>query len=75
MDSHGNGARTRLRHYPLVPSQYRCDGPWVIGKKGYGLAVRRRRKSIMGFLLNLFWGKCPAGMTYHSKEEKTSWNH
>ena len=29
----------------------------------------------MRFLLGLFWGKCPVGMTYHLKEAKLSWNH
>ena len=28
----------------------------------------------MRFLLGLFWGKCPARMTYHPKEAKLSWN-
>ena len=32
-------------------------------------------KSILRFLLELFWGKCLAGMTYHPKEAKLSWNH
>ena len=27
MDSHENGARTRLNDHPLVPSQYKRDGP------------------------------------------------
>ena len=51
LDSHGSGARTRLRHHPLVPSQYRSGGPWVKGKKGYGLAVGRKGKSILRFSL------------------------
>ena len=72
MDTHGNGAHTRLRHHPLVPSQYRCGGPWVRGKRGYGLAVGRRGKPILRFPLKLFWGKCPTGITYHPKEEKMS---
>ena len=50
-------------------------GPWVKGKKGYGLTVGRRGKLILGFLLKLFWQKCPTGVTYHPKEEKMSWNH
>ena len=33
MDSHRNGARTRLKHYPFVTSQYRRDGPWVRDKE------------------------------------------
>ena len=68
MDSHRSGAHTRLRHYPLVPSQYRYGGPCVRGKRGYSLVVGRRGKSIMGFLLKLFWGKCLAMITYHPKE-------
>ena len=68
----GNGARTRLKHHPLVPRQYRDGGPWVRGKRGYGLAVGRRGKSILGFQLKLFWEKCPARMTYHPKEGKMS---
>ena len=39
MDTHGSGARTRLRHHQLLPSQYMSDGPWVSGKKRYGLEV------------------------------------
>ena len=68
MDTHGSGACTRLRHHPLVPSQYRNDGPWVRGKRGYGLAVGRRGKLILGFPLKHFREKCSAGMTYHQKE-------
>ena len=29
-------------------------GPWVKGKKGYGLTVGRRGKLILGFSLKLF---------------------
>ena len=75
MNSHVSGVHTRLRHYPLVPSQFKHGGPCVRGKRGYGLAVGRSGKSILGFPLKLFWGKCPAGMTYHPKEGKMSWNH
>ena len=55
MDSYGSRARTRLRHHPLVPNQYRSSGPWVKSKRGCDLRVGRRRKSIMGFSLKLFW--------------------
>ena len=48
VDSHGSRARTRLRHHPLVPNQYRHGGPWVKGKKGYGLAVGRRGEVYSG---------------------------
>ena len=75
MDLYRSRARIRLRHHPLVPSQYKGGGPWVRGKRGYGLAVGRSRKPILGFSLKFFWGKCPAGMTYHPKEAKMSWNH
>jgi len=53
IDLHESGARTRLRYNPLVPSQYIGDGPWVRGKRGV-LAVGRRGKVILRFLLNLF---------------------
>ena len=58
MDSYGSGARTRLRHHPLVPSQYKGGGPWVKGKRGYGLVVGKSMKPILGFLLKLFWVVC-----------------
>ena len=74
MDLHESGAHTRFRHHLLVPSQYRYGRPWVRGKREYGLAVGRRGKSILGFLLKLFWRKCLAGMTYHPKEGNMSWN-
>ena len=70
MDSHGSETHTRLKHHPLVPSQYRRGGPWVKGTRGYDLAVGKRGKSILGFPLKLFWGKCPVGITYHPKERK-----
>ena len=72
MDKHGSGAHIRLRHHQLVPSQYRSGGSWVKGKRGYGLAVGRRGKPILGFPLKLFWEKCPAGITYHPKDKKMS---
>ena len=72
MNSHESGAHIRLKHYPLVPSQYKGGGPWVKGKRRYGLAMGRMGKSIMGFPLKLFWGKCFIEMTYHPKEGKMS---
>ena len=75
MDIHGSGVRTRLRHHQLVPRQYRIGGSQVRSKKGYGLAVGRREKPILGFPLKLFWGKCLTGMTYYPKKGKMSWNH
>ena len=67
-----SGAHTRLKHHPLVPSQYRGGGPWVRGKRENDLVVERRGKPILGFPLKLFWGKCPTRMTYHPKEVKVS---
>ena len=75
IDSHGSEARIRLRHHPLVPSQYEHGKSWVKDKRGYGLAMGRRGKSILEFTLKLFSEKCPTGMTYHPKEVKLSWNH
>ena len=75
MDSYGSGARIRLRYHLPVPSQYRGGGPRVLGKRGCGLTVRRRREPILGFPLKLFWGKCPAGMIYHPKQTNMSYNH
>ena len=72
MDSYGSGACTRLRHHSLVPSQYMGNGLWVRGKRGYDLAVGSMGKSILGFSLKFFWGRCSAGMIYHPKEEKMS---
>ena len=40
---------------------------WVRGKRAW-FGGEERRKPISRFLLGLFWGKCPAGMTYHPKE-------
>ena len=51
MDTHGSGACTRLRHHPLVPSQYKSGGSWVRDKREYDLAVGRKGKLILGFPL------------------------
>ena len=48
MDTHGSGARTRLRHHPLIPNQYRSGGSRVRGKRGYGLEVGRKGKAYSG---------------------------
>ena len=50
IDRHGSGACTRLRHHPLVPSQYSSGGSWVRDKRGYGLAVGRNRVPTQAFL-------------------------
>ena len=33
MDTYGSGARIRLRHHKLIPSQYKSGGSWVRGKR------------------------------------------
>ena len=38
----------------LYLTNTRSDGPWVRGKRWYGLAVGRRGESILGFHLKLF---------------------
>ena len=53
----------------LYPANIGSGGLWV---RGHGLAVWRGKKPIMGFLLRLFWGKCPTGMTSHPKEVRMS---
>ena len=75
VDSYGIGSHTRLKHHPLVLSQYKGGGPWVGGKRGYGLVVGRKGKPILGFPLKFFWGKCLTRMTYYPKEAKISWNY
>ena len=47
---------------------------WVRGERAWS-SGRERGKLILGFLLRLFWGNCPAGMTYHPKEARMSWDH
>ena len=59
----------------LYPVNIGNGGSWVKGKRVHGLAVGRRKKPILGFLLKLFWGKCPAGITCHPKEVRMIWNH
>ena len=61
MDTHGSGVRTRLRHHQLVPSQYKSGGPWVKGKRGYGLVVGRRGEPILGSYSNSFGGNVLLG--------------
>ena len=50
LDVHKTRARIRHRYHQPVPSQYRSGGLWVRGKRGYSLAVGRRK--------SLFWGSC-----------------
>ena len=43
--------------------------------RGYGMAMgREKKKSILRFLLRLFWGKCSVGITCHPIEVRISWN-
>ena len=58
----------------LYPANTGDGGLWVRGKRVWS-GGEERGKPIMGFLLRLFWGKCPAGMTYRPKEVRMSWNH
>ena len=39
----------------------------VTGQRKEGFGDGERGKPILRFLLGLFWGKCPVGMTYHPK--------
>ena len=45
------------RHHLLVPSQYMEGRPQVKVFRGYGLAVGRKRGSILGFPLKFLWGE------------------
>ena len=56
----------------LYPANIGSGGSWV---REHGLAVGKGKKPILGFLLRLFWGKCPARITCHPKEARMSWNH
>ena len=49
----------------------------MVGHGSEGIVWRwgEKKKLILGFLLRLFWGKCPTVMTYHPKEARISWNH
>lgn len=33
-----------------------------------------KERSILEFLLKLFWKKCPAGMAFHPKEVSMGWD-
>ena len=58
----------------LYPANTRDDGSWVRGKRVW-FGGGEMGKPILGFLLKLFWGKYPVGMTYYPKEVRMSWNH
>ena len=51
------GIHTGPKHHLLVPSQYMRGGPRVKGIRGCGLAMGRKKKSILEFLLKLLWGE------------------
>ena len=70
MDTHGSGARIRLRHHLLVPNQYRSGGPWVRGKKRYGLAVGRKGKAYYGVLALALLGEMSCWDDIPPKREK-----
>ena len=59
----------------LYSANIGSGGLWVRGKRGHGLVVERGKKPILGFLLRLFWEKCPAGIICHPKEVRMSWNY
>ena len=60
---------------PNITSLYLANigtgASWVKGKRAWS-GGEERGKPILGFLLRLFWGKCPAGMTYRPKEVRMS---
>ena len=58
----------------LYPTNTKGGGSWVRDKRVWS-GSGERRKPILGFLLRLFWGKCPAGMTYRLKEVRMNWNY
>ena len=45
------------RHHLPVPSQCKGGRPWVKGMRECALAMGRRGKLILGFLLKLLWGE------------------
>ena len=53
------------KYHLLVPSQYMGGGPQVKGIRGCGLAVGRKKGSILRFPLKLLWEKCPTRMASH----------
>jgi len=56
----------------LYLANTRGGGSWVKCKRVW-FGGGERGKPILGFLLRLFWGKCPAGMIYCPKEVRMSW--
>ena len=58
----------------MYPINTGSSGLWVRGKRAWS-GGGEKGKPILGFLFRLFWGKCPARMTYHLKEARMSWDH
>ena len=71
-DLHESRARTRLRHYPFIFSQYRGSGPWVKDKRGYSLTIGRRGET-------LFWGSRSSSfgrnvlLRWHTTQKRERW--
>jgi len=55
----------------LYPTNTGRGGSWVKDKRAWS-GGRERGKPTLGFLLRLFWEKCPAGMTYCPKKAMMS---
>ena len=73
--THVEVEHTQGSHFTsLYPANTGGGGSWVRGKRVW-FGGGERRKPILGFLLKLFWGKCPAGMTCCPKEARISSNH
>ena len=72
--SFGHTQKSSTRKVQTSPANTEGGRSWVRGKKVW-FSGKERGKPILEFLLRLFWRKCPAGMTYHPKEVRMSWNH
>ena len=71
----GKGGTRKAETSPTcTPPIWDMVRSWVRGKRAW-FGGRDRGKPILRFLLKLFWGIRPVGMTYHPKEAKLSWNH
>ena len=74
LNTSGSRARQDLDFTSMYPTNIGGGGLWVKGKRVWS-GGGDREKPILGFLLRLFWGKCPTRMTYRPKEVRMSWNH
>ena len=63
-----------LNFTSLYPDNTGGGGSCIRGKRVWS-SDGERGKPILGFLLRLFWGKCPVEMTCRPKEVRMSWNH